>query len=162
MVGDSFNKKSSKERQLKMKEILTLILGVLVALTCCDSKRNHHVYGCTDSTAINYFLIILFFIPVFVFGQINQKCGEQHYLNNNIEFKKANQQTIEHIYNIVKTKKQSDTILKVPVVVHVVYENAQENIDDSLILSQIAVLNRDFRRLNSDTVNTRSVFDSLA
>ena len=46
--------------------------------------------------------------------------------------------------------------------VHVFYENDQENISDAVIKSQIDVLNEDFRRMNADTINTRSVFDSIA
>jgi hypothetical protein len=50
-----------------------------------------------------------------------------------------------------------ETII-IPVVVHVVYKNSNENISDAQVLSQIEVLNRDFGRLNTDTVNTPSVF----
>ena len=50
----------------------------------------------------------------------------------------------------------------VPVVFHVVYSNQSENIRDEQILSQLAVLNEDFRRINADTVNTPNHFRSLA
>ena len=49
-----------------------------------------------------------------------------------------------------------------PVVVHIIHENSIENLDDSLVYSQIEVLNRDFSRSNSDTINMRSVFDTIA
>ena len=39
-------------------------------------------------------------------------------------------------------------IITIPVVVHVVYNGASQNISDSQIQSQINVLNEDFRRLN--------------
>ncbi len=55
-----------------------------------------------------------------------------------------------------------DTIYTVPVVFHVLYSNSAENIHDSLLINQIEVLNRDFRRNNFDTVNTRSFFKSRA
>ncbi|MDR2236454.1 MAG: zinc-dependent metalloprotease [Chryseobacterium sp.] len=38
----------------------------------------------------------------------------------------------------------------IPVVVHVLYKTAQQNISDAQILSQIAVLNNDFRKQNAD------------
>lgn len=60
------------------------------------------------------------------------------------------------------TSSSQDTLLRLPVVVHVLYENDQENISDAVIKSQIDVLNEDFRRMNADTINTRSVFDSIA
>jgi hypothetical protein len=44
------------------------------------------------------------------------------------------------------------------VVVHVVWKELAENLDDSIILNQIAVLNRDFNRENADTVDLRDVF----
>ena len=46
----------------------------------------------------------------------------------------------------------------IPVVVHVLYSNASENISDAQIQSQIAVLNEDFRKLNSDASNTPAAF----
>ena len=55
-----------------------------------------------------------------------------------------------------------DTVYTIPVVFHVVYNVATENLNDSLIISQLAVLNRDFNRLNPDTVKTRSIFKSRA
>ena len=52
-------------------------------------------------------------------------------------------------------------VVNIPVVVHVVYSNAQENISDSQINSQIAVLNDDFRASNSDAGNVPSEFANL-
>lgn len=54
-----------------------------------------------------------------------------------------------------------ETII-IPVVVHVVYNNSSQNISDEQILSQIKVLNDDFRRTNSDTVNTPIAFSNVA
>ena len=47
-------------------------------------------------------------------------------------------------------------IITIPVVVHVIYSNSNENISDAQIQSQIDVLNEDFRRTNSDADNTWS------
>ena len=44
----------------------------------------------------------------------------------------------------------------IPVVVHVIYSNSNENISTAQIQSQIDVLNEDFRRTNSDADNTWS------
>ncbi|MCB7480013.1 zinc metalloprotease [Christiangramia sediminis] len=52
-------------------------------------------------------------------------------------------------------------VVNIPVVVHVVYSNSQENISDQQINSQIAVLNEDFRATNSDAGNTPSEFANL-
>ena len=55
-----------------------------------------------------------------------------------------------------------DTVYTIPVVFHVIYNVANENLHDSLIISQLEVLNRDFNRLNADTVKTRAIFKSRA
>jgi hypothetical protein len=52
-------------------------------------------------------------------------------------------------------------VITIPVVVHVVYKHAAENISKSQINSQIAVLNRDYRATNPDASNVPSAFQSL-
>lgn len=49
----------------------------------------------------------------------------------------------------------------IPVVVHVLYNSPTQNISDAQVLSQIEVLNKDFNRLNADTVNTPAAFQAL-
>lgn len=51
--------------------------------------------------------------------------------------------------------------VNIPVVVHVIYNTAQENISDQQINSQIAVLNEDFRAANSDASSAPSIFAGL-
>ena len=58
-------------------------------------------------------------------------------------------------------KKSSGTIT-IPVVIHVVYKTSAENISDAQIQSQLDVLNKDYRRLNTDTTLTPQPFKSLA
>jgi len=55
-----------------------------------------------------------------------------------------------------QNNKISGSIITIPVVVHVIYNSANENISDAQIQSQIDVLNEDFRRTNSDADNTWS------
>ena len=61
---------------------------------------------------------------------------------------------------------EADTLVIIPVVVHVIHNGEPEgtgtNISDEQILSQIEVLNEDFRKLNADTVNTPLSFQPLA
>ena len=45
------------------------------------------------------------------------------------------------------------SIITIPVVVHVLYRNATENISVAQIQSQLDVLNEDFRRTNPDADN---------
>lgn len=53
-------------------------------------------------------------------------------------------------------------IVRIPVVVHVVWHTAAENISDAQIQSQIDVLNEDFRRLNADAGSTPAAFAAVA
>ncbi len=52
--------------------------------------------------------------------------------------------------------------IKIPVVFHVVYKTAAQNIPDERLIEQIAILNADFRRLNADTTNTPGAFHDVA
>lgn len=52
-------------------------------------------------------------------------------------------------------------LIRIPVVVHVVYNNAAQNISEGQIKAQIEALNRDFRRRNADTLNTPLRFKNL-
>src|SRR5882757_11552358 len=49
----------------------------------------------------------------------------------------------------------------IPVVVHVVFHTAAQNISDAQIHSQITILNQDYRKTNSDVSKTPSVFAAL-
>ena len=53
-------------------------------------------------------------------------------------------------------------IVIIPVVVHVVYHTATQNISQAQIQSQIDVLNEDYRRLNADASSVPSAFSGVA
>jgi len=50
----------------------------------------------------------------------------------------------------------------IPVVVHVLYNTSTQNISDAQVLSQIAVMNADFRKLNADASLIPSAFAGVA
>ena len=52
--------------------------------------------------------------------------------------------------------------ITIPVVVHVLYHYPAENIADSMVGTQILALNRDFRKLNADTLKIPAAFKALA
>ena len=56
---------------------------------------------------------------------------------------------------------KTTTIITIPVVVHVIYNTASQNISDAQVQSQIDVLNEDYHKLNADVSLVPSVFTSL-
>lgn len=115
-----------------------------------------------------YFLLIAFIASVSVQSQ-NNKCATMHVLKESIHqqnlkstFYTAEQAATKWLKDnksILTSKTQA--VIKIPVVIHVVYKNAAQNIPDSNIISQISVLNECFRKLNSNYSNTRNIFDSI-
>ena len=63
--------------------------------------------------------------------------------------------------SMAQTGKVGGGVVKVAVVVHVVFNTADENISDAQVKSQIAVLNKDFRAQNSDKSKVPSVWKGL-
>jgi hypothetical protein len=57
-----------------------------------------------------------------------------------------------------------EAVYDIPVVFHIVYGAKQTNLNipDSIIINQIGVLNKAYRKLHADTANVRSVFKPLS
>ena len=106
-----------------------------------------------------------FLLPAFLllavsgYSQQVSRCATHDVYLQNIQKYPGYHQAVEQAFQYAKaqrnyTAKQGssfDTVYRIPVVVHVVYKTAQQNVSDSLIRSQIAVLNQDYRRQNADT-----------
>ena len=119
--------------------------------------------------------IILFtfsFLFSFSFVTAQQKeCGTMEYL----EYLKTQEPQLENLMlqkeqalqNWIKTHPTSksgngkSTIITIPVVVHIVYSSPTENISAAQVLSAIDIINKDFRRLNADTIGTPPVFAAV-
>lgn len=56
---------------------------------------------------------------------------------------------------------KSITVRIIPIVFHIVHEYGVENVSDQVIQDQMAILNRDYRKLNADTNLVVSPFDTL-
>ena len=114
-------------------------------------------------------LILFISMPCILFSQNFPTCGYDLLVK---AYQKTNpnyQKSIDYAFEVAKEWSESqslvsdsDTLRRLPVVVHVLYQNESENISDEIIQSQIDVLNEDYRRLNADTTNTRAQFDTLA
>ncbi len=80
-------------------------------------------------------------------------------------FLKRMQQNEELIQRLVAQQQNvsaANTVITVPVVFHIMYQNAAQNISQDRILDQVAVLNKDYARLNADTNNTPLAFRSVS
>ena len=100
-------------------------------------------------------------LPVFAFAQRN--CGTMEHYERAVQENPSyelNQIEIENFTNefLSHNNGEDRAIVTIPVVVHVVYNTAEENISDAQILTQIDVLNKDFAKMNADAANTPSIF----
>lgn len=77
-----------------------------------------------------------------------------------IEKKLAPKNVTVRTYGTLEIKEE--TVVNIPVVVHVVYNSGEQNISDQQIRSQIEALNKDFRKLNADTANIPAHFRPFA
>ena len=93
-------------------------------------------------------------LGIFAQAQLQRKCGFDVVQNriaqhpNYAEYQEQKQLTYKTF-----TPQKMDTVIRIPVVVHVIYRLASENISTAQINSQLAVLNKDYRKLNADTTN---------
>ncbi len=100
------------------------------------------------------------------YGQAKRNCGShEHHIQMMqsdpqyaAEHEKIDRQTEDYVANPAKHTRVVKTI---PVVFHIVYNTAAQNVSDAQVQSQLAVLNADFRKLNADWSNTPAVFQGL-
>jgi Leucine-rich repeat (LRR) protein len=105
------------------------------------------------------------FSSVSIFAQ--RTCGTYNYtllqINNNPRYKERNLQIEEFTSSMLRNQeKMVSGIITIPVHIILVYSNTLQNISDAQILSQLSVLNQDFRKLNYDWLQTPSEFIDLA
>lgn len=99
-----------------------------------------------------------------MFPEAREQCGlhalQQYKELTDPGYLQRRQEVDAFTKNWIENGKHQKTaaVVTIPVVVHVVYANATQNVSDAQIQSQIDVLNADFRRQNSDTSNTPSDF----
>ena len=110
------------------------------------------------------FLLVLILGSQFIYAQRN--CGTTEYLNhckaqNPVlagEMEKIN----ERLHQLEATPQKNRQLITIPVVVHVLYQNAEQDISDQQIFSQIDVLNEDYRKLNANASSIPAAFSSIA
>ncbi|MFD0992235.1 GEVED domain-containing protein [Tenacibaculum geojense] len=106
--------------------------------------------------------LLCLFLVVAVKAQERRNCHSM----NNLEYRQSLDPSLQQRMAEIETFTQrkiaemqnlqsrvDGEIITIPVVVHVIYSNSQENISVAQIQSQLDVLNEDFRRTNSDANN---------
>jgi hypothetical protein len=119
----------------------------------------------------NLFFLLLIGFATPAFSQRADKCATMPVYKSYLE-----NQTLKQAYQIADLKakqwlanplnkqnasQRTNAVITIPVVVHVVYKNAIQNIPDTQIVRQIEVLNQCFRKQNPNFSNTRAIFDTL-
>lgn len=109
-------------------------------------------------------LLLLFFTfscSATLFAQTNfERCATQQLIQHRENLYPGYAENVQRAFDNAKMNISGarNTVYEIPVVVHVVYNNADQNLADSIIMEQIASLNEDYRRLNADTINMRADF----
>lgn len=121
----------------------------------------------------NFLLVVALFVAINPFVSSAQTlkpvpCTTYEYMRD-VQMKDPqfvqNQDILEQAYqSILNSPQKSGQATKriIPIVFHVFHNGGSENIPRERILEQVAILNKDFQRLNSDTGNTNSIYKSVA
>ncbi len=107
-------------------------------------------------------LFLMMLMPTMIWAQRN--CGsydhhvymmgsDPNYIQRQQEIEQQTEEFVAH-----SNGQQDRALVTIPVVVHVIYNNTTSNISDAQIMSQLSVLNQDFRRTNADVTLTPSIF----
>lgn len=113
-----------------------------------------------------YFFLLIGFILINldVYAQMN-KCKtmdlykEHLKKNTNLNYiRLKNEQQTQIWINEQQTHAKTRNIITIPVVVHVIYKTANQNISDNQIYSQIDAMNEDFRLFNTDSLDDTHPF----
>lgn len=118
---------------------------------------------------LNSYLLLFLFNFLFIPSQVAQDrtCGTMEYMKKKLDKNEAFQDNRNAIEENLRSAQSSSSrsnndMITIPTVVHILYNNPQENISDAQVHAQIQVLTEDFRRLNQDASNTPDIFQSIA
>lgn len=136
------------------KIVISVSVLALILLTAVLFRSNENsVYSGNDNQNVN---------------PLKRTCGTMADLEMQYKMDPTYRQRMADMEKYVEkftkeySRREGDlTVITIPVVVHVVWNTPVQNISDEQVLSQIEVLNKDFRRLNADTTNTPAPWKSL-
>ena len=78
------------------------------------------------------------------------------------EQRNAFEENLQRILTSGKVQPNTQSVITIPTVVHIVYNTTAQNITDNQVLSQILVVNQDYGRTNPDANQTPSAFAAVA
>ena len=119
----------------------------------------------------NVLSVLLVICGLAVYGQVNtDKCGESYTIesfeqvNGKGSYSQSREKFWELQHDMISNNygAPENVVYQVPVVVHVIYDSEEDNISREQIVNALETVNRDYRRRNADTVNTRSIFKGVA
>jgi hypothetical protein len=109
-------------------------------------------------------LLVLAMLPSLIWAQRNCGSNDHHVymMGTDPNYVQRQQQIEEQTQEFVAHYDENSdrALVTIPVVFHVIYNGSTNNISDAQILSQLQVLNQDFRKLNQDASLTPSIFSA--
>jgi hypothetical protein len=133
------------------------------------------------SIKLIFIVFISFTLAITSYGQSEERCATEPFnemlrqrgqiLQERIEFeewvqKKISEKKQRQLFGIEDETSEASQTIVIPVVVHIIHNGeaigSGTNVPDAQVISQIKVLNQDFRRENADANQTPSEFVSVA
>jgi hypothetical protein len=109
----------------------------------------------------------LFLLPIILFGQninLEKRCLSADFINFYNQKYPGYKELVEQSFNDAKSLNRvlnESDVFEIPVVFHVLYNIPEQNLDESIIIRQLEILNEDYRRANADTSNLRTEFNDI-
>ncbi len=125
-------------------------------------KMKFQTWFCTNVLVYKKILIALFLFPILLNAQ---PCASDFFLQQRLQEKPLlleQRQQLEiftqHWMAENAGRVTPRVVITIPIVIHIVWKNPEENLSDAQIQSQLEVLNRDFRAKNIEISGVPSVF----
>lgn len=102
------------------------------------------------------------------FTQQVQRCSSMEYLHMleaadpSLSMRRAQQEVATAQWVNAQQTGRQQTIVQIPVVFHILYNDSTQNLSDDVVLSQMEAINEDYSRMNSDTGQTPLAFRAVA
>lgn len=98
-------------------------------------------------------------------GQSQLPCSTDEMVNRSLREHPELQQNVDELEKFTErftaTNQQGRQVYIIPIVFHIIHNYGTENISDAQVRDAVRILNEDFRKMNSDTVDVISQFKSL-